>query len=244
MHTDKIILQREKETFTAAYCIIQENLNSLIENCSFLHSSEKAYYDILKFDKRKHSYLLGRLAAKKAIAELTGEKNISSIAINYGVFHFPIVKNAIHQNIQVSITHCDDIGIALAFPEEHPLGVDIERMDENRMEAMKSQMNATEFELITNGNIPLSVGCTAFWTIKEALSKIFRTGLTMDFKVLEINAFEQVDLAYISTYKYHAQYKAISYAVGEYICSIVLPKNTTPVLQPFWNSLTDIANGD
>ena len=244
MHTDKIILQREKETFTAAYCIIQENLNSLIENCSFLHSSERAYYDTLKFDKRKHSYLLGRLAAKKAIAELTGEKNISSIAINYGVFHFPIVKNAIHQNIQVSITHCDNIGIALAFPEEHPLGVDMERMDENRTEAMKSQMNATEFELIANCNIPLSLGCTAFWTIKEALSKIFRTGLTMDFKILEINSFEQADLAYISTYKYYAQYKAISYAAGKYICSIVLPKNTTPVLQPFWNSFTDIANGD
>jgi len=243
MHTDKIILNREKQTFTASFCIIQETLTSLTK-LSILHRDEKAYYDTLKFDKRKHSYLLGRLAAKKAIAELTGEKNISSIAINYGVFHFPIVKNAIHQNIQVSITHCDDIGIALAFPEAHPLGVDIERMDENRMEAMKSQMNATEFELITNGNIPLSLGCTAFWTIKEALSKIFRTGLTMDFKILEINAFEQVDLAYISTYKYHAQYKAISYAVGEYICSIVLPKNTTPVLQPFWNSLTDIANGD
>ena len=66
----------------------------------------------------------------------------------------------------------------------------------------------------------------------------------MDFKILEINSFEQVDLAYISTYKYYAQYKAISCAVGEYICSIVLPKNTTPVLQPFWNFFTDIANGD
>lgn len=74
------------------------------------------------------------------------------------------------------------------------------------------------------------------------MSKIFKTGLGIDFRVLEIYSFEQVDLVYVSAYKHCVQYKAVSYVVGEYACSVVLPKHTDPILQSFWNCLRNIAN--
>lgn len=81
MFTGNIILSRAEKTFIAAYCVVREGLGNLVEHCSFLDLSERAYYDGLKFDKQKHSYLLGRLVAKKAVTVLIDERNISSIVI-------------------------------------------------------------------------------------------------------------------------------------------------------------------
>jgi 4'-phosphopantetheinyl transferase EntD len=140
----------------------------------------------------------------------------------------------------VSISHCDNFGVALAFPEEHPLGVDIEKSDMRRTDTMCSLVCAEEAALISNCNLSMSIGCTVIWTIKESLSKIFRTGLTMDVKISEINSLKKVDSIYISTFRHFAQYKAISGCAGDYICSIVMPKNTTPALDHFWDSFTGI----
>jgi 4'-phosphopantetheinyl transferase EntD len=182
---------------------------------------------------------LGRIAAKKAISEIAEGQNIQSIFIDFGIFQFPVVKYCTGQNIQVSISHCDDIGIALAFPEEHPLGTDIERIDTDKIEAIQSQVTAKEVKLIEELNLPFDAGCTIIWTIKEALSKIFRTGMMMDFTLLEISSLEKAGLTYMGTFCYTAQYKAISFHSGNYVCSVVVPKNTTPVLEEFWQAFVN-----
>lgn len=223
--------------------MLKEKLPELKKNIVLLHPDEKGYYDTLKFDNRKSSYLLGRIASKAAISELIEEEEgMKSISIGFGVFNFPVVQRSVGRNIQVCISHCDNFGVALAFPEEHPLGVDIEKPDPHKIDTMKSVVCAEELELISNCNLPMSIGCTLIWTVKESLSKIFRTGLTMDVKISEIKSLNKTDSVYISTFRHFAQYKAISRCGGDYICSIVLPKNTTPALDQFWNSFASFAN--
>jgi len=239
MNGGKIILQNNKMNYHAAFGITRENLPGLIKNISLLHPDEKTYYDTLKFDRRKASYLLGRFSAKKAVSELTNQKNVQSISIDFGIFRFPVVKNYLDGNIQVSISHCDDIGIAFAFPEEHPLGIDIEKVDPDKIEAIKTQIHPNELELISNCNLSESHGYATIWTIKESLSKIFRTGLTIDFKIMEIKSLEKIDGVYVSTFCHFGQYKAITYHSGNYIFSVALPKNTIPVLDDFWYSLAN-----
>jgi 4'-phosphopantetheinyl transferase EntD len=238
----KIILKRENRSFHAGFCLLKESLPDLKKSIILLHPDEKGYYDTLKFDNRKASYLLGRIASKAAISELIEGESMKSISIGFGVFNFPVVQHSVGRNIQVSISHCDNLGVALAFPEEHPLGVDIEKSDTHKIDTMKSQVCAGELELISNCNLPISIGCTVIWTIKESLSKIFRTGLTMDVKISEIESLKKIDSIYISTFRHFGQYKAISRCAGDYICSIVLPKNTTPDLDHFWSSFTSLAN--
>lgn len=241
MQKGEIILKRENRDFNAGFCVLNQKLPDLIKNLPLLHPNERDYFDKLTFDKRKADYLLGRIASKKAIGELAEEEeNMESISIGFGVFQFPVVRSAVNRNIQVSISHCDNIGIALAFPEEHPLGVDIEKMDEHNVNVMRSQVCANEFDLISSSDLCLSTGYTIIWTIKESLSKILRTGLTMDNKLSEIESLTKVDAVYVSTFRHFPQYKAISYYIGNYICSIVLPKNTIPVLDHFWHSFMKI----
>lgn len=235
IHRRKFALLREGIAHFAAYAILREDTDELKEHLEILHPEERTYYDNLKFDKRKVSYLLGRISAKKAIGALSSYEDLSRIAITPGVFLFPVVKHSVTRNIQVSITHCDNIGISLVHPEEHPVGIDLERTDKSNTDAIKEQL--TDHELSMSAAVPLrpSVSFTMLWTMKEALSKILRTGLTMDLKVLEIHSLLKEGDLYTSQFKHLIQYKAISCISGAYVCSIVVPARTTPELAPFWD---------
>ena len=236
VYANKIFLKREGANFKAGFCTVNNELSELIKETGVLHSEEKAYYEALKIDRRKASYLLGRIAAKQAVLELVNNKTIDSFSIGFGVFYFPVVKYLQNENIQVSITHCDTIGIALAYPEEHPLGIDVEKINPKNTETMRSLIVDREYDLISLHFLEISIGSTLIWTIKEALSKVLKTGLTIDFKILEIETLENIGSTYVSTFKYFSQYKAVSKKIGSHVCSVVLPKNTTCNLNVLWET--------
>jgi len=77
---------------------------------SVLHPKEKEYFEALRFDRRKASYLMGRYCAKKALSyQLQGQK-LNTILIKSGVFEQPIVYAPENKGVQVSIAHSGDPG--------------------------------------------------------------------------------------------------------------------------------------
>jgi phosphopantetheinyl transferase len=227
-----IELTRSDSQYSASFSIIESPLPGLIAYLPLLHEVERNYYDTLKADMRRSSYLLGRLAAKTALSVITGSDTaqMASFYIDFGVFKFPVVKSFPHQNRQVSISHCQNIGIALAFPEEHPLGIDIEKIDPDKMAVLEGFITPKDNEQFAGIGLNTLVGYTLMWTVKESLSKIIRTGLTMDPGIMEVKSFERVGEFYISTFSHWPQYKSISFQCGEYVCSVTLPRKTTPAL--------------
>lgn len=69
-------------------------------------------------------------------------------------------------------------------------------------------------------------GLTLLWTAKEALSKVLRTGLMTPFEIFEISKIEINDNYTMCYYKNFTQYKAISFTVYKYMCSMVYPLKT------------------
>jgi 4'-phosphopantetheinyl transferase len=239
-----IPLRRSNNDLEAGFCLSCAMLPALTEDLSFLHPAERSYYDGLRVDKRRLSYLLGRWASKKAIAQLVPDVAPADIAIEPGVFRFPVVKCPGMHGMQVSISHCDEAAVALAFPEEHPMGIDIESICCDKSEVMRSQLGEDELALMAGCPLSFAAGCTLMWTAKEALSKVLRTGLTIDLRVMEIVSVEAVAKnVYVSTFRYFTQYKAISCCIGRYICSVVLPGKTTPVLDGFIDSCSRVLPG-
>lgn len=225
-HNRTINMEYDKVRYRACLSVNCETLEALRSDPGFLHPEEKVYYDNLCVDRRRMSFLLGRKSAKQAIAELTGHTDLQSIAITYGVFQFPVVKGPFMQSVQVSISHSDDAGIALAFPEAHPMAIDIESVRDHKCQVMKGIIGEAEARLIEAADLPYAIGSTLLWTIKEAFSKVIRTGLTIDFKLIEIKSIEVQGQVFISYFTRFLQYKAISFQWQNYICSIVLPKHT------------------
>lgn len=236
-----LLLNRTDRTFKAGFSIIKENLTGLSKYFSLLHPNERAYLDSLRFDRRRASYLLGRVAAKQAISRLEEGVGMDAVFIDSGIFQFPVVKSKFLSNVQVSITHCDDLGLAVAFPEDHPLAVDIEKIDATQAEAFESQLTTEELRLIAQVEPEPLIGCVTVWTIKEALSKVLKTGFMIDFKALEIQSLEKSGHCYTSEFIHCGQYKAVSCRHGDYICSIVLPKQTSCDLNDFWLAFKEVA---
>ncbi|MGY3792653.1 4'-phosphopantetheinyl transferase family protein [uncultured Aquimarina sp.] len=237
----KIILQRDKMTFVSSFCVLNKDAIDLDQYLHFLHRKELRYLETLKFEKRRSNFLMGRVAAKTAISKLSDEP-LDSIAIEYGVFKFPIVKSIGIHNIQIGISHTKNIGFAIAFPEEHPMGIDVEIIDDNRVNTIRKFITEKELGLIANIEKPFNMTSTLVWSVKESISKIFKTGLTMDFNVLEMKTLIKKGDFYISTFQNIAQYKGISYQNQEYIFSLVLPKNTVIDLEVYKNTIDQILN--
>ncbi len=170
---------------------------------SILHPDEHREF---KSQKRQQEYVRGRYAAKRALG--------GDFAVLSGVFQQPYV---VGTNLGVSISHSGKWAAALAFPESHPMAIDIERIDPKRHKAIESQMTDRELAMIAE----VENGHFVFWTAKEALSKVLRCGLMTSFKILEIDTAGSNE----ATFKHFPQYKAHSFFKEDLVCTIVLPKN-------------------
>lgn len=222
VYIERLNLIRSEHAFRAAFCFSffssRDNYEDLIK-C--LSTEERDYFNTLSFEKRINSYLLGRYVAKQAVAVLTGEDRLSNIIIQKGIFTQPIVVT--DKNIQVSITHCNNLGAAIAFPEAHPMGIDIEEINENKRNILEAQITKFEKEKVNFIPITYDMWLTLLWTAKEALSKVLKTGLMTPFEIYEIYKYELYDNFIICYYRNFPQYKVISFNIGSYMCSIVYP---------------------
>lgn len=224
---DEIILRNDKDNYRAIICLC--NLYDL-KRCLFLdkllHPQEKAHFDMLQFERRKKSFALGRISAKKAISDFLNEDDPRNILIQSGIFNHPVIGYPGNSNAQVSITHCDDLGASIAFKETYPMGIDIEKVNSENLEVISSQLTREEVDLLQALPYPHEEMLTLLWTAKEALSKVLKTGLMTPLNVYEINEIIFNDSYYTSMFKNFGQYKTISFSLGCYICSIAYPKNT------------------
>jgi len=236
-------LSRSHHEFQACVAFIRGNLNECCAHLARLHSKEAELLETFKYDKRRTSYLLGRLSAKQAIGNLKAFNNPESIWIDSGIFQFPVVRCSNIQNIQVSICHCDDIGISIAFPEEHPMAIDVERISIDRLEAVSAQVSHKEKLLLNKISIDNIIGYTAVWSIKESLSKIIRTGLMTDFKLFELNFIDSGNDTLTGTFSHFAQYKALAHINNGYVISIVLPGKSVVDISDVWQ-MFDLINSN
>jgi len=242
MKTTTALLPLTRKNSVHRFCIskICGSIKELESNLPELHSKELENYHSFKYDRRKISYLLGRLSAKRAIHGLTNYNKFNNIFIDSAVFEFPVVKCLALQNIQISISHCNNIGLSIAFPEDHPMGIDFEEINEDQTEVLRDYLTLKEIKLVKSLFSKEVLGYTLIWSAKEALSKIFKTGLMIDFKLLELNKITKKDEVWESTFTHCGQYKAISYFSEKYIYSLVLPKNTSLEISILLNLLKSI----
>jgi phosphopantetheinyl transferase len=225
--SDEFILTGLERDAGAALCFFSLPASHPFEELAdVLHPRETAYYHTLKSEKRKRSYLVGRYAAKKAVAAFVQETDPRRILIQQGIFNQPIATCEDARNVQVSITHCDGLGAAIAFPEAHPMGIDLERIKPGKREAIESQMTKAEREGITALSFPYDMLLTLAWTAKEALSKVLKTGLTTPFTIFAMSEIKVQNDCFTGSFENFPQYKALSFETDGYVCSIVCPKKT------------------
>lgn len=225
-YVTNLILKRSEVTLPATISLgyFPETYQEIIK---FLHHQEKEYLASLRFEKRRKSYLIGRYIAKMAISKLVKEECLQKISISSGVFNQPIVNYAM-PNIQVSLTHSDNFSGAIAFLEGHPMGIDLELInnDGHNIDALETYTTSKEKDLVDKLPYNYETKLTFLWTIKEALSKVLKTGLMTPFNLFQVNKIDLFPEYCLSYYQNFAQYKALTFILHNYVCSIAYPQKT------------------
>ncbi|MDX6191617.1 4'-phosphopantetheinyl transferase superfamily protein [Flavobacterium sp. Fl-318] len=236
-----IRLVRENSEHIAGYTIVKKELTDLNGYLEVLHPDEITYLNALKFNRRKSSYLLGRISAKSALGKIIPTKTVmSSFKVGFGVFQFPVIEQLSCSGFQVSITHCDAIGISIAYPEAHPIGVDIEKINPEKVDSMINMFTQQEITLTNSYLNDKASAYTLLWTVKESLSKILKTGMMIDFNYLELDSLDYKNGLYSASFKNFRQYKSFSIVLDSYIVSITCPKRTDIDLTNFAKHLTHL----
>lgn len=165
-------------------------------------SAERAAYEQLRPTRRRH-WLLGRIAAKDAVRELLWAEGAAAgtvdrediypaeVSVHNESTGRPI-PSGVHGrklgDLNVSIAHCGEAGVALA--SRGSCGIDIEVVAEHPRNTVEMSCSAAELalldELVAADPASGPLWFTRFWTAKEAVGKARGTGLggrPRDFRV-------------------------------------------------------------
>ena len=176
---------------------------------------------------------MGRLTAKLALGNLLKEPRLNSIGVNAGVFGQPSVLYRCEEAPAVSISHCDKFATAVAFPNGHPCGIDVESIDSAQADTMQSQMSDSELQWAAQAEGRLTQNCTLVWTAKEALSKVLKCGLMSPVEILELS--EVLPLGpgqWEAHYRNFPQYKSLIWTNGSSAVSLTLPRRSEAAPRP------------
>jgi len=225
----RLNIQREETQLEAMLVIaFDSGIGALNQTAAeLLGPIEAAYYSNLRFERRQKSYLLGRYAAKLALREVLLEPDFRSIQILKGVFEQPIVHSERESGWAVTISHAGSLAAGLAYPAGHPMGVDVERIDEARRETILSQLSPQEIEWVERTSTGQNDITTAIWTAKESLSKVLKTGLMTPVQIYSLAEFNQINPGiWEGQFLNFAQYKARVWVGSSYVLSIAMPKRS------------------
>jgi 4'-phosphopantetheinyl transferase len=192
-----------------------------------LHPSELNYFESLPAERRQISFLLGRYAAKRALQAYLNEADFAKINILSGVLKNPVICYRMDYPWGVSITHSDSMACALAFPMTHPMAVDVEEINSERVSVMATQCRESERNELEQLRLGTPAICTMLWTAKEAISKALQTGMTCPFDLFDVHSIIKLaDARFQGLYKNFGQYKFHSWILGGFVLTIVMPRKT------------------
>lgn len=222
-------LRRSGSAFTGRFCSVATDAYETVNAhaAAILHADEMQYFQPLPAVRRRVSYLLGRYAAKRALSAGLGDPAFASINIVPGVFSNPIVCYPTGNPWQVSISHSDSLVCAIAFPTLHPMAVDVECVDPEKVPAMATQLRDSEKAELVRQGLDVTTASTLLWTAKEALSKALCTGLMCPFDVFEVHSLTRISPSeFEGLYRNLAQYKFRSWIYDTNVLTITLPRRT------------------
>lgn len=218
------LIDRAQKEYVCAVCIYElAEAKKLWDRKDIWADEDKKVFDSMKSDKSRISYMLGRVCAKRAVAELLPQ-DMSKIWIQNGIFGQPIMDNS---GMKVSITHTDSMGAGIAFSGHLLMGIDLEKIDIKRFHVLECIISLKERALIRKFVKKEIDVLITIWTVREALGKAICTGITIPEHLVEIEeVMLEEDGSLKSLFKNFPQYQAKSWIGKENVMTIVFPANT------------------
>lgn len=195
----------------------------------FLHPRERVQLSAQPLPKGREDFLRSRYVVKRALAAYGHPEAPEEVYVGHGIFGQPLLKARYTDPPGLSLSHSHASAACLVFPEEHPMGIDLEKPTLAVREHTESEVTGWERKLHRRAWEAEHTFYTRLWTIKEGLSKVLKTGLTASMHLFEVETLAYAAGHTTACYKHFGQYKALSFLLNGTMCSIVLPRESTLV---------------
>lgn len=226
-HTAPFHLETERGRLTGALSFCAAPLDVLEAQApEMLSPQERALLTDRLFPRRRHSLLLGRRAAKRALRLLLPATPECALSILPGVLSQPVVSGPFPGNLQVSLSHTGSLALAAVHPEACPMGVDLDRISPTHRAALAQQIAVEERQRtlgIVDGDEDARL--LALWCQKEALSKVLRCGLTVPFRLLEVSEVTREGPGFQVRFAHFGQYAGFGLCGTRLALAVVLPRH-------------------
>lgn len=192
-----------------------------ISSQDFLDEQDRKYIEVIRRKELRQDVALGRFAAKEAVAELICVSR-EEVKVRKGIFNQPIVSHStMKENVQISVSHGRGHAVAIAYPEELIMGIDMElRLGEDKAEALK--LSLYEEALIDE----LKIDKTFIWVIREALIKCLKISVFFPPDMMEVYEIKKKENICLGSFRVFRQYRFYAYRLKERFIAIVYPERT------------------
>ena len=170
--------------------------------------------------KRRAEYLLGRYAAKSALAAWlpAPPASLARLAIRPGAFQQPVVDLP---GAAVTLAHSRDLALAAAHDVGHPLGIDLEHLAPAHLPVLASQLSPADLLPALDGHPDALARHTLTWVVMEALAKALRCGLTCPVELLAPAAVTAHADHSLGAFRNFGQYQFAAWFAGPCACALV-----------------------
>ncbi|OGR01369.1 MAG: hypothetical protein A2284_13825 [Deltaproteobacteria bacterium RIFOXYA12_FULL_61_11] len=191
-----------------------------------LHPQEHDYFLGTRHERRRRSFLMGRAAAKQAIAAYLGGADPTEILVRRGCFDQPVVCHPSFDVPLVSITHHESLALAVACDPGHVVGIDVEGIERADTSVFERVLTAKERRRIDDLFQDGHLASVLLWCIKEALSKALRVGMMTPFELLSVRDLQVFGTTLKVLFDHFAQYRAVAWKCDQLAVGLVLPRKT------------------
>ena len=192
----------------------------------FLSGSEKEQLAGYKFAAKKQDFLLGRLAAKRALGALLPERDLRRIEIGAGDHGEPLVRHPQAGSAEVTLSHSHGLAVALAYSAAYPMGIDLETVSAVSAGTIMGELgtSAAEKAWLAGAGVDDATACCVLWTAREALGKALKGGLDRPLGALSLTEIRAVgDRNWVGRYLNFPQCQCLLQAHGGRVLSLAMP---------------------
>ncbi len=197
---------------------------------AMLSTAEQTRFAALRFAPKRISFLLGRLAAKRALSALLDEPDLRAIEIRNGVFGQPVVLHARAAGWDVTVSHTQGVAVALAHPADWPMGIDLEAVAPQTVDTVLGELglSAAEQAWLVAGAAERAARCGVLWGAREALGKSIKTGLNCPLHLLALGAIDATAIhglpAWSGAYLNFPQARCMAQLSNGRVLTLALPR--------------------
>jgi 4'-phosphopantetheinyl transferase EntD len=152
---------------------------------------ELQQFEQYRFPKRQREWLSGRLACKKAVAELVGLKDLTAIIVANDDHGKPFITGEGCSGIEVSISHSGKMAMALAA--HVPCGLDVQEITPTLAKVQDKFVRNAELERLPGFKCQVLAQFGLVWAAKEALRKLLPLWPLLGFLEAEIDQILQTE---------------------------------------------------